>query len=162
MNPARFMHRACGGCLWWVNQSWRPMSSPHPSPMPGSTAGRRPGAGSPMSLGGVWWRTRKQSPHLDQEMGSRSALIGVENSKPFIAALACPLDLSRSLLFVTPMTVEEKIAGLGLTLPQAAAPVRSEEHTSELQSLMRISYAVFCLKQKTYHNNHTYYIRQTQ
>src|SRR3546814_7513930 len=30
--------------------------------------------------------------------------------------------------------------------------VRSEEHTSELQSLLRISYAVFCLKQKqTYH-----------
>src|SRR3546814_2710912 len=29
-----------------------------------------------------------------------------------------------------------------------AAPVRSEEHTSELQSLMRISYAVFCLKKK--------------
>src|SRR3546814_7290930 len=30
----------------------------------------------------------------------------------------------------------------------AAALVRSEEHTSELQSLMRISYAVFCLKKK--------------
>src|SRR3546814_4206919 len=30
----------------------------------------------------------------------------------------------------------------------AAQPVRSEEHTSELQSIMRISYAVFCLKQK--------------
>src|SRR3546814_9997522 len=29
-----------------------------------------------------------------------------------------------------------------------AAPERSEEHTSELQSLMRISYAVFCLKKK--------------
>src|SRR3546814_7863554 len=29
---------------------------------------------------------------------------------------------------------------------------RSEEHTSELQSLMRISYAVFCLKKKTQHN----------
>src|SRR3546814_970650 len=28
------------------------------------------------------------------------------------------------------------------------SPVRSEEHTSELQSLMRISYAVFCLKKK--------------
>src|SRR3546814_10743846 len=28
-------------------------------------------------------------------------------------------------------------------------PCRSEEHTSELQSLMRISYAVFCLKKKT-------------
>src|SRR3546814_1912808 len=29
-----------------------------------------------------------------------------------------------------------------------ACPIRSEEHTSELQSLMRISYAVFCLKTK--------------
>src|SRR3546814_5809520 len=29
---------------------------------------------------------------------------------------------------------------------------RSEEHTSELQSLMRISYAVFCLKKKKYRN----------
>src|SRR3546814_947152 len=34
---------------------------------------------------------------------------------------------------------------------------RSEEHTSELQSLMRISYAVFCLKNKTTHYRaHTY------
>src|SRR3546814_9868382 len=32
--------------------------------------------------------------------------------------------------------------------------VRSEEHTSELQSLMRISYAVFCLKKKHYNFNH--------
>src|SRR3546814_972111 len=32
---------------------------------------------------------------------------------------------------------------------------RSEEHTSELQSLMRISYAVFCLKKKNT-NNHSY------
>src|SRR3546814_2806916 len=31
-----------------------------------------------------------------------------------------------------------------------SAPHRSEEHTSELQSLMRISYAVFCLKKKTH------------
>src|SRR3546814_6982428 len=31
---------------------------------------------------------------------------------------------------------------------------RSEEHTSELQSLMRISYAVFCLKKKNIHTNH--------
>src|SRR3546814_6224699 len=30
---------------------------------------------------------------------------------------------------------------------------RSEEHTSELQSLMRISYAVFCLKKKNKHHN---------
>src|SRR3546814_3566507 len=33
---------------------------------------------------------------------------------------------------------------------------RSEEHTSELQSLMRISYAVFCLKKKTKNNSNTY------
>src|SRR3546814_7444928 len=32
---------------------------------------------------------------------------------------------------------------------------RSEEHTSELQSLMRISYAVFCLKKKTAYHNKT-------
>src|SRR3546814_2005726 len=31
---------------------------------------------------------------------------------------------------------------------------RSEEHTSELQSLMRISYAVFCLKKKTHNKSH--------
>src|SRR3546814_6585712 len=37
----------------------------------------------------------------------------------------------------------------GLTIiDQRRVIVRSEEHTSELQSLMRISYAVFCLKQK--------------
>src|SRR3546814_2543855 len=33
--------------------------------------------------------------------------------------------------------------------PSVALACRSEEHTSELQSLMRISYAVFCLKKKT-------------
>src|SRR3546814_6786790 len=35
-----------------------------------------------------------------------------------------------------------------LCIPQAFAQWRSEEHTSELQSLMRISYAFFCLKKK--------------
>src|SRR3546814_5821357 len=37
--------------------------------------------------------------------------------------------------------------------------IRSEEHTSELQSLMRISYAVFCLKKK---KKKTYYIHNTE
>src|SRR3546814_10097507 len=37
---------------------------------------------------------------------------------------------------------------------RATGPVRSEEHTSELQSLMRISYAVFCLKKTQQTNNH--------
>src|SRR3546814_10372710 len=37
-----------------------------------------------------------------------------------------------------------------------ATAERSEEHTSELQSLMRISYAVFCLKKKKQTNQHIY------
>src|SRR3546814_7957056 len=40
------------------------------------------------------------------------------------------------------------------------ARLRSEEHTSELQSLMRISYAVFCLKKKNKHKDD--YKKQTQ
>src|SRR3546814_9261013 len=36
----------------------------------------------------------------------------------------------------------------GVTIEIVAGSGRSEEHTSELQSLMRISYAVFCLKKK--------------
>src|SRR3546814_5254921 len=41
--------------------------------------------------------------------------------------------------------------------PDMAALARSEEHTSELQSLMRISYAVFCLKKKkTIQAHHIY------
>src|SRR3546814_6797659 len=40
------------------------------------------------------------------------------------------------------------IKGPGTIPLQLAADERSEEHTSELQSLMRISYAVFCLKKK--------------
>src|SRR3546814_8923154 len=41
--------------------------------------------------------------------------------------------------------------------PVAYLTARSEEHTSELQSLMRISYAVFCLKKKTIKTKKTYY-----
>src|SRR3546814_4231576 len=40
--------------------------------------------------------------------------------------------------------------------PQPGEPLRSEEHTSELKSLMRISYAVFCLKKKR-NKLHSYY-----
>src|SRR3546814_1255093 len=45
------------------------------------------------------------------------------------------------------LPVEGVVPGLE---PRLLLAVRSEEHTSELQSLMRISYAVFCLKKKTY------------
>src|SRR3546814_10476068 len=49
-------------------------------------------------------------------------------------------------VIVTPRTF---IASISCVANAGAKPVRSEEHTSELQSLMRISYAVFCLKKKT-------------
>src|SRR3546814_8091494 len=50
-------------------------------------------------------------------------------------------EIERNLL-----QAEHRVARVG---GQHLAPVdRSEEHTSELQSLMRISYAVFCLKKK--------------
>src|SRR3546814_2344628 len=45
---------------------------------------------------------------------------------------------------------------------QAPRRARSEEHTSELQSLMRISYAVFCLKKKTNKNDNEEKQNQTK
>src|SRR3546814_5815110 len=47
----------------------------------------------------------------------------------------------------------EHAEGEAQPVVEAAAP-RSEEHTSEVQSLMRISYAVFCLKTKTIYTVH--------
>src|SRR3546814_7155187 len=44
-------------------------------------------------------------------------------------------------------------------LVAALTYIRSEEHTSELQSLMRTSYAVFCLKKKIYYSTHNYNIK---
>src|SRR3546814_9736381 len=48
---------------------------------------------------------------------------------------------------------------IGAEFTQQHVQARSEEHTSELQSLMRISYAVFCLKKKT-HTAMTYQTHQ--
>src|SRR3546814_9909938 len=47
---------------------------------------------------------------------------------------------------------------IGLSEMGFLSQIRSEEHTSELQSLMRISYAVFCLKKKTTTQQHSYNI----
>src|SRR3546814_10367710 len=49
--------------------------------------------------------------------------------------------------------VERAVVELRHAVTEALAVGRSEEHTSELQSLMRISYAVFCLKKKNTTNN---------
>src|SRR3546814_5136890 len=50
-------------------------------------------------------------------------------------------------------------SSVGRLIPTTAK--RSEEHTSELQSLMRISYAVFCLKKKNILQSNTYNIIHT-
>src|SRR3546814_4147581 len=44
--------------------------------------------------------------------------------------------------------MEHFTGGAPILFDQTVAPARSEEHTSELQSLMRISYAVFCLQKQ--------------
>src|SRR3546814_10353004 len=90
---------------------------------------------------------------------------------------ACPVENIEAMnaLGMNAMFVPEAYGGLGLSYPVYLACVRelskacastgiiwatrSEEHTSELQSLMRISYAVFCLKKKTkntINTTHTY------
>src|SRR3546814_1496707 len=71
-------------------------------------------------------------------------LIGAEGTLGVVTA---------ATLALVPRPVERVTAWAGLArLPAALALLRrmerSEEHTSELQSLMRISYAVFCLKTK--------------
>src|SRR3546814_1338796 len=66
-----------------------------------------------------------------------SAYFSVANANSLAASLRC---ISKS-------------ASSRSSLDCPVMPVRSEEHTSELQSLMRISYAVFCLKKKK--SNHS-------
>src|SRR3546814_9033653 len=62
---------------------------------------------------------------------------------------AASMRESMSAMSVAPR-VSERVGDSGQGIPTLPPPVlpRSEEHTSELQSLMRISYAVFCLKKK--------------
>src|SRR3546814_7399293 len=56
-----------------------------------------------------------------------------------VAELASELDTDDAVAIIADMEADEQ---------QAVLDARSEEHTSELQSLMRHSYAVFCLKIK--------------
>src|SRR3546814_6334188 len=97
-------------------------------------------------------------------MPSFAGLI-IESSFTSIAAMLGTLKWGKlpgaSLLVTQPFASVEKLATLTtpmLFLHGTADRVvphtmsRSEEHTSELQSLMRISYAAFCLKKKNTHN----------
>src|SRR3546814_7889683 len=71
--------------------------------------------------------------------------------------LGAPFALILSIIFLGDRIGLPRLAGIVMAFAgvmllafDPAAVDRSEEHTSELQSLMRISYAVFCLKTKNY------------
>src|SRR3546814_7600741 len=75
----------------------------------------------------------------------------------------CSFSLRRFFRWLTSDNFGERtlmIRRTSLLSTALVSVLRSEEHTSELQSLMRISYAVFCLKKKT--KRHNEYIITTQ
>src|SRR3546814_6294354 len=97
-------------------------------------------------------RPRLQAMEKAGRRGARSALAAASDPGKFLSTVQIGITLigivagaysGASLGGPT----GERLQMLGLS-PNAAQN-RSEEHTSELQSLMRISYAVFCLKKKT-------------
>src|SRR3546814_6910975 len=77
-----------------------------------------------------------------------------ESSIPSVLASLAPTMASRGGEFTAggltggALSGAETVGGVSTVEDGAAVGTRSEEHTSELQSLMRISYAVFCLKKK--------------
>src|SRR3546814_2994198 len=112
-------------------------SSDLPLPLRGRR--RRPGAG----------RTRAPRRHAGRSRGivRSECAAGAAGMNAMIDAPALPLDrLGRPLRDLRLSVIEACNFRCGYCMP--ADKVRSEEHTSELQSLMRISYAVFCLKKK--------------
>src|SRR3546814_7371551 len=80
-----------------------------------------------------------------------SDLTRVSAGSPRCAAASSPSSI-RVLRSVCPVRATPRAARSSristATLMRCSSKGRSEEHTSELQSLMRISYAVFCLKKK--------------
>src|SRR3546814_8626787 len=73
-----------------------------------------------------------------------AAILDVQLLDRDITPVVLQLIVMRTPIIIhTGTGLPEALHSTGIALP------RSEEHTSELQSLMRISYAVFCLKKKT-------------
>src|SRR3546814_2199185 len=95
---------------------------------------------------------------IDYKGGSGKAQALVEGTSGVPFRIAANADLTPELWRAS---VRGRATGINFrtTTPARIIPGadRSEEHTSELQSLMRISYAVFCLKKKKLnYNQHTY------
>src|SRR3546814_8103782 len=83
---------------------------------------------------------RKSRPKYDEEQDSGRAIVVEEGLTAWLFTRAKALNYYK----------DQKRVSLGIL--KTVQEFRSEEHTSELQSLMRTSYAVFCLKKKTKYN----------
>src|SRR3546814_3955283 len=88
-------------------------------------------------------------------------LVISENTRA-LSPSTLPSDLAASRRAASSRSVRRlrtsaEVSGSPLKGNRRDAMVRSEEHTSELQSLMRISYAVFCLKKKNTSENSRHY-----
>src|SRR3546814_8837367 len=94
--------------------------------------------------------TRRYSVPADGVLTSPEArIVRAAKAGTVLAVAARPgTPLRPNQLLVTLQGADERVQGIGSPCP------RSEEHTSEFQSLMRTSYAVFCLKKK----NNIHYI----
>src|SRR3546814_4013160 len=105
---------------------------------------KTPGQQSVMMLHRVRLMLNRQRTQLSNAMRAHMSEFG-------IVAPVGRLGLERLLTIIADRDDESLPGDARLCLEMLGAQlavVRSEEHTSELQSLMRISYAVFCLKKK--------------
>src|SRR3546814_8374386 len=91
------------------------------------------------------------------EVGSCSSTLA-RRSSPGVSGTSIRIRSSRPGLWPEIRRCPASRPVSRITSISVAAEARSEEHTSELQSLMRISYAVFCLKKKQ--KLHTYHITE--
>src|SRR3546814_10765684 len=101
-----------------------------------------------LSLVGVAALAASSAPALAQTVAKTTddAAVDVIGN----AEAICSLPTSWTFISAAGPANAGQFSGNTWTIPSTAlaSPDRSEEHTSELQSLMRISYAVFCLKKK--------------
>src|SRR3546814_3896773 len=117
--------------------------------------GHRPGAINPVDEGHL----KRRFVRADQNMIYRLRRAGAVHGRwawSHALAFIRPVRRRRALNVEKriQMITRNKVEQPRIDINAHVIPPRSEEHTSELQSLMRISYAVFCLKKKNKQNNH--------